>query len=279
MSVTQHDLFIWLIYLSVSMENLPRPINRDILTYGLPLFLMSLTRLEADNKYYWMAIPGCIFARVPFTSKTKLIISAVLYLVQVVFPDLYFLALGFILHQAYNSNILMSKKPVVCNFLTKMEILGFLCSTVVSVPVVLRLCLGVAALSVVAMSAPPSVEAPDPFESMKAKIPSSKMLNIEYRYFLGQGREEEQTDMRVFWTEIFVMISHRKVLLLFCSFFSLARFDLVVVAMGILFIFGYCWEFLSLILKANAAPNVIFRVVTTYVIYLLLDLTTKMLMG
>lgn len=259
------------------MQRLPTLIRKDILTYALPLFLMNLSRTEFNNKDYWLAIPGCILAWAPIKSKPRLVVSSLLYLLHVFMPSLYFLCLGFILHQAYNSNILISKNLLVCSFTVKIEIIGLLCSEFVTVPAIIKLILGSLAIFISITCAPPSVECSDPFESMKAKIDSSNMLNMEYRSFISMKRDEEYLkDAKLFFTEILYMISERKFLVLFCSFFSFEKFELVIILIGVLFIFGCRWEYLCIILKAEATSNVLFRVCGTYTVYLVVSAINQM---
>ncbi|ELA41320.1 uncharacterized protein VICG_01693 [Vittaforma corneae ATCC 50505] len=186
---------------------------------------MNLSRTEFNNNDYWMTVPGCILAWAPMKSKPRLIASSLLYLLQVFVPSLYFLCLGFILHQVYNSNILISKNSLVCNFIMKVEIIGLLCSEFITVPAIIKLIFGSLAVFISITSSPPNVECPDPFESMKAKISSSNMLNMEYRCFINMKREEAYLkDAGLFFTEILYMLSEKKILAAFLLFFQFRKF-------------------------------------------------------
>jgi len=263
------------------MDALPTSINRDIIVYAMPLFLMSFDRPHNDNLKYCMAIPGCIVAHIPMASKTRLILSAALYLLQVLVPPIHFFCLGFILQQAYNSNILVSKRPVVCALIGKVEIMGMACSEILRLPVVVRVLVGVLVFCMSVLASAPSVETSDPFESMRAKIDSAKLLNIEYRCYMRQKtvKAAHHRELGLFFTDLLMMVSNRKLLMLFCSFFSLGRSETVILVMGILLIYGWVWEYLCFVLKADPTPNVAFRVVVTYGMYILVYVSTRMISG
>jgi hypothetical protein len=259
------------------MEKIPSLIRKDIITYSLPLFLMNLSRNEFENNKYWLAIPGCVVAFVPLKSKSKLIVSSLLYTVQIFIPSVYFLCLGFILHQAYNSNLFISKKQVVCDFIAKIEIIGFLCSELVVIPSIIKLMLASLVIYISITCKPPCIESLEPFESMKARIESSSILNTEYRYFMDKTRSYKFfEDARLFYTEILYMISSFKIALLFFSFFSFENFKFLVFVIGILYIFGYKWEYLCIILESKATSNVLVRVIGSYIVYEMAIITRDM---
>lgn len=166
------------------MESLPSEINQDIFVYSLPLFLICVDRPQSGYIDYWKAIPGCITGHVPLGSKVKLIISTFLYLIQVVRPSLHFFCFGFAVYQAYNANLLISKKSTICKAIGKIEIIGFIISEVIRIPQFVRLLGGVLVLLITTMASPPNTECKDPFERMKVKISSPRLLNIEYRLYM-----------------------------------------------------------------------------------------------
>lgn len=249
------------------MDDLPYKIRKDIIIYSLPLFLINLSRSEFNNKFYFLTIPGSILGMIPITSKSKLIVSSFLYLAHIFIPSLYFLILGFILQQSYNSNILVSKSGLVSNFIAKIEIVAFLCSDLVQIPIFLKIIFSCLILYISITSKNVSIESRDPFESMKNKIESANMLNLEYRTYLNNKIGVEYNNP-IFYTEIFYMISNYKTLVLFCSFFSIKRSELILLFIGILYIFRYRWEYLCLILKVETTRNVLLRVICSYFIYL-----------
>lgn len=260
----------------LSMNDLPILIKKDILIYAFPLFLMNLCRSEFYNGDYWMAIPGCLLAWVPVSSKTRLTTSSILYTLHAFFPGFYFLFLGFILHQAYNSNLLASKPSVVCRFISKIEVVGLLCSELLVIPGIIKLALGVLAIFISITCGPPNIETSDPFENMKAKIDSSQMLNLEYRRFLsGEETSGYFTEAAIFYTEIFYMISHKRILLLFCSFFNIWKSQYLIIPIGVIFLLRGSWEYLCLFIETCTTRNVLFRVCGTYFMYVLAILSTK----
>lgn len=264
------------------MEQLPNPIKRDILIYSFPLFLTCLSRFQNSNDTYWLSAIGALLGTVlpvAFGSKQRLVLSAILYFVQLFIPSCYFIAFGFILHQSYNTRILLSRTSLVCLFVSKVEIIGVLCSEMVEVPVTVRFALATVAIFASFYANPPCFECEDPFESMKARITVAKMLNSEYREYVSMKVKKKRDylkDAGIYLTEILYMVSSNKVLVLFSSFFSFETSELVIFVMGIMLVFEYSWEYLCLILKTNPTPNTLSRVTGTYIVYFIVNTATKL---
>lgn len=258
-----------------SLFTLPFRIRQDILVYTFPLFLMNLSR--TDNKQYSDAIIGSLIALFicnRIYSKTMLNISSILYVIQIFVPSMYFYSYGFILHQAYNNNIIISKEDVSNRLIVKIEILGWILSEVVEIPRLIRLILGGMAVIISLRSDPPSLETEDPYESIKRKIDQPKLLNIEYRQTISRVKDKNRerwsksfSNLTPFLIEPLYMISDRKTLLLFCSFFSFEYSQILTILTGILFAFDSYWECGIILQKTGGSRIGFVRCIWSYVIY------------
>lgn len=258
-----------------SLFILPYGIRKDILVYSFPLFLMSLSRKTNDNSRFSDTIVGSLIALVitkRIYSKTSLILSSILYLTQLFVPSLYFYVYGFMIHQAYNTNITVSKNEISDRLIVRIEVLGWIISEIVEVPRLLRLIFGGMAVLMALRSDSPSLETEDPYESLKMKIDQPKLLNQEYREVINyiktrDARTKWYEDLTPFVLEPFYMISDRKILLLFCSFFCFEYSEILVIFTGILFVFDFYWEWGILLQKTSGSRRGIVRCIWTFIIY------------
>ena len=254
--------------------SLPNRIKKDIFIFSLPLFLASATRSDHQFSWYWTAFIGACFSSVPMSSKKRMICSSILFIFQTFYSKAYFFCLGFSIAQAYNNNILKTKQKEVTVFITRLEILGWLCSEIVSLPKIIKLILGSISLFIAFICDPPCVESNDPFDEMKKRIDSMSLVNIEYRQFINGNNANKKfvyTGLKPFLFEILYTVGQNKILILFCSFFSCEVTDYLIFLIGTLGILDLKWELLTLLLKGSATSNVYFRILSTFVLVVLIS--------
>jgi hypothetical protein len=268
--------------------NFPKDIKRDVIIFSMPLFLISLTRADQNMSLYWTSIFGTFLGFIPLSSKLKMTLSAILFIFQVFNSNLYFFTFGYILTQAYKNCIFNTKQDEITLFISKIEILGWLCSEFLIIPKLIKLILGTLLLFYSLICEPPCVECKDPFEEMKKRIKIANLVNLEYRQFIkdsnGDSNGSNPTDKRdkntkkadylsninfksIFLFEIIYLIGKYKILILFFSFFSFEISEFFIFLIGLLGFLNLRWEPILLVLKGGTCKNIIFRVISTYLIY------------
>lgn len=258
------------------MQSIPPKLAKDLIRYTLPLLLITSSRGENLHSRYWAAVPGSFAASILIIcgnycgSKSRLILSSILYLGTLLVPSLYFFSLGFILNQSYNTNIFRSQQSSVNKLVFKVEIIGLLASESINIPFNIRIAFGIATLISSILVHNPCVEAKDPFECMKTRIDSASALSLEYRFFLKRDHNHN-SNRKPCIVDVLYMITRRRMDLLFSILFSFELSDLYIFLIGVLFVLGIPWEFACLLLKTEPAQNVSLRVVTNYVIYFIVD--------
>lgn len=263
--------------------SIPNRIKKDIVVFSMPLFLLSASRSEHSFSLYWTALIGAFFGLIPLTSKHKMICSSILYLVQLFSPDFYYFTLGFALVQAYDNNILLTKKSEINLFISRLEIVGWLCSEIMIIPKIIQIILGSILFFVSITCKSPCIECEDPFEEMKKRIESSGLLNLEYRHFVKNENTLNSSlfeslyislinNLQPFLFEILYMVSRNKILILFCSFFSYEISEYIIFLIGIMAIMDLRWELITLLVKGSASGNIPFRILTTFLMVTLTNI-------
>lgn len=260
------------------MFSLPKRIKRDILTYSLPLFLISATRNNQPLSLYWSAGIGALIGFIPIGSKLKMSVSSILFILQIFNSKLYFISLGYSLSQAYHNKILSTKETEICVFISKIEIIGWLCSELLVIPRIIKLILGSICLFISFTCNHVCVESSDPFDEMKKRIENPNLVNAEYRQFI-RGNEKEKSvflkRFQPFLFEILYLVGKNKLLILFFSFFSAEISEYFIFVIGLLGLLNLRWEPFISILKGSAGANVLFRVVSTYLSILAVSMVQK----
>ena len=249
-----------------SLYSLPNLIKKDIIVYSMPLFFLSVNRSEHDYFLFWLTSIGAGFGLIPMKSKHKLICSAVLYLIHVFIPISFYFCLGFSLFQAYNCNVMSIKKQEINIFISKLEIIGWLCSEIINIPRIIQLMIGSVLVFVSITCDPPCIESEDPFEEMKKRIESPALVNLEYRHFIKNESEQKKSifkDFYPFLFEIVYMAGTEKIWILFFSFFSFEISEYLIFLIGILAMMEFKWEILIILLKGSPSGNIYPRIITS----------------
>lgn len=253
------------------LQSIPPKIIQDIIIYSIPLFLITADRNLIGNENYWISLFGSIVASLPLpffqSSKTKLVLASMLYIAYIFIPELYFFVFGFILNQSYNSGLLKSDQKSVCKLISKIELIGYLLSEIIYIPVHIKLFMGAVAFIISLFAPKPCAESSEPFESMKSRINSASRLNSEYRVFLDKEIKKPLISKPYLIDTLYIM-SKNRLKFLFSMYFSLEGSEFFIFPIGILYILEIPWEYFCLLLRTEPNYNVNSRIIVNYLLFL-----------
>lgn len=251
----------------------------------MPLLIILLDRkaIQMNSNKFAATILGSALGHIisqkyslfHLSKKMLLILSCLFYFIYLSFPDLYFLLYGFISFQAYNSNVLISKREQISQMIFRIEILGLLVSELIfTLSKIGRYFLGIITLILCLMASRPCIESENPYECLKSQVDSASLINLEYRAILKKENRLRIFDECGFPTllDVLYFVSKHKIYLLLFLFFNSNLLDLIIFIIGVLYVFGIFWEPLAMFLEIGHSSNTTYRFIVNYLLLIAIEL-------
>ncbi len=171
------------------MDLIPHKIYRQLFIYLLPTICITATNnilLHPPYLFFQAILSSLIPPLLP--SKTSLIISSVLFFISIISPGFYYFSYGFIISHIYNSRILISSARASLHlFIFKVELISFIFSKTIYIPIQLQLIIGVVILLISIWVDPPASESSDPYTAMKNLIVNDRKFPFVQNNSINYG--------------------------------------------------------------------------------------------